>query len=269
MLRHASILLIAGATALWSAGDLFAQAPGFGGSMVSGQGGGGGGGSSFGSSGGGFGSSGGSTGLGSTGGGMSNSGLSMLNATSLSGGFGLLGFGAANGFGSGAGQSMYGGRTYGSVTSAGGASMGGSMANGGRSSSASTASSSGGRGGQSGSSSARRRTSSTTGSGAAKQQPVWFEPRMEVGFEVPPPKKSAVESHVTTSLGSSKVGSRFGGVQVSVDGETAILRGAVVSQNDRQLAEQIALLEPSIAKVRNELTVRKPATAPAASPPRP
>jgi hypothetical protein len=268
MLRHASILLFASAAALWSAGDLFAQTQGFGGSMVSGQGGGGGGGSSFGSSGSSFGSSSGSTGLGSTASGGSNSGLSMLNATSLSGGFGLLGFGAANGFGSGAGQSMYGGRAYGSVTSAGGASMAGSTANGGRSST-STASSSSGRGGQSGSTSARRRNSSTTGSGAAKQQPVWFEPRMEVGFEVPPLQRSAVESHVTTSLGSSKVGSRFGGVQVSVDGETAILRGAVVSQNDRQLAEQIALLEPSIAKVRNDLTVRKPATAPAASPPRP
>jgi hypothetical protein len=206
--------------------------------------------------------------MGSTAGGVSSSGLSMMNAANLSGGFGLLGFGAANGFGSGAGQSMYGGRTYGSVTSASGSSMAGSTANGGRSTT-STSSSTSGRGGQSGSSSTRRRTSNTSGSGAAKQQQVWFEPRMEVGFEVVAPEKSAVALHVSTSLGSSKPGSRFGDVRVLVDGETAILRGVVVSQNDRQLAEQIALLEPSIAKVHNELTVRKRATAPAGSPTRP
>jgi len=264
MLRHASIILFASAAALWSAGDLFAQSPGgFSGAMLSGSGGGGlggGSGTSFGSSGS-FGST--TGGMGAAG--STTGGLSMMNAANLSGGFGILGFGSQNGFGSGAGQSMYGGRAYGSVTSAGGTSM--TNTNRPTSSTSSSASTTGGRGGQSGSSSSRRRTSSTSGSGAAKQQQVWFEPRMEVGFEVPPAQKSEVVSHVITSLGSDKVGSRFGSVQVSVDGETATLRGAVVSQNDRLLAEQIALLEPSILSVRNELAVRKASAPPPASPP--
>lgn len=260
MLRNVLVLFVAAAAALWSAGDLYAQAQGFGGGMVSGQG--GGGGSSSGSSGGS--SFGGTSGGGGTASGSSNgSGLSMLNASTLSGSFGVLGFGAANGFGSGSGAgSMYGGRTYGSVTTAGGSSTAGAA---GSRSTASTATSGSGRGGATSSSSAAGRRRSTT-TGAAKTQPVWFEPRIEVGFETTQPQMSAVAASVATSLGATKVGSRFGNVHIAVDGQTATLRGMVASLNDRQLAEQIALLEPSIASVRNELIIRKPAPAPAPLP---
>ncbi len=188
------------------------------------------------------------------------SGMSMMNAANLSGGFGVLGFGAANGFGSGSGAgSMYGGRTYGSVTAAGGT----STAGGARSTSSSTSSTSGssGRGGSTTSGSSGRRRSSTT-PGAAAKQPVWFEPRIEVGFTVATPRNSAVALSLATSLGVNKAGSRFSGVRVAVEGSTAILRGVVASQNDRQLAEQIALLEPSISSVRNELMVQRTTALP-------
>ena len=56
-------------------------------------------------------------------------------------------------------------------------------------------------------------------------------------------------------MGANKPGTRFGGVQVSMAGSVAILRGTVSSANDRQLAEQIAMLDPSVTSVRNELTV--------------
>jgi hypothetical protein len=191
-------------------------------------------------------------------------GLSMMNAASLSGGFGMLGFGAANGFGSGSGAgSMYGGRTYGSVTTAGGSSMtgSGSTAGGTRSTSSSTSSGGSGRGGSSTStSSTGRRGATPTKPTAPKQQ--FFEPRIEVGFDVAPQKTTAVAMNVVTSLGVNKAGSRFGGVRVSIDGQTAILRGLVASQNDRQLAEQITLLEPDVSSVRNELLVRRPTNVP-------
>jgi osmotically-inducible protein OsmY len=57
---------------------------------------------------------------------------------------------------------------------------------------------------------------------------------------------------------------RFGTVNVSVLGGTAILRGTVNSDEDRALAAQMAMLEPSISSVQNELRV----AAPAAHPPR-
>jgi hypothetical protein len=185
-----------------------------------------------------------------------------MNAANLSGGFGVLGFGSQNGFGSStSGGTMYGGRAYGAVTQAGGSSTTG--ASGGNRSTGTSGSSSGG-GGTTAASSSRRRGGSTTTSTAAKDQQAWFEPRIEVGFEVtPPPALTAVAANVATALGATKPGSRFRGVQVAVEGGTAILRGVVGSQNDRIVAEQIALLDPAISAVRNDLGIasRGPASS--------
>jgi osmotically-inducible protein OsmY len=182
-------------------------------------------------------------------------GLSMMNAANLSGGFGVLGFASQNGFGSStSGGTMYGGRAYGAVTQAGGSSTTGTS--GGNRTTGTSGSSSGGGGGSTTASSSRRRGGSTTSSTASKDQQAWFEPRIEVGFEVSAPRAlTAVAANVATSLGATKPGSRFRGVQVAVEGGTAILRGVVGSQNDRIVAEQIALLEPAISSVRNDLTI--------------
>lgn len=255
-MRHVSLLLIASAAVLFSAQGLFAQAQGFSGNMIGGGGGGGmgmgGGGMGGGMSGGSFGS----TGMGSGMGASSTGGLSMMNAANLSGGFGILGFGAANGFGSSTtgGSSMYGGRAYGAVTQAGGG-MGMSQGGGGgrtSSSSGSTSTGTGGGGAAAASRGGRRGASNT--SQAAKEQQAWFEPRVEIGFETPTPQIAAIASHVATSIGAGKPG-RFRGVQVAFEGGTAILRGVVATPNDRILVEQIALLEPSVSAVRNNLTV--------------
>jgi|HubBroStandDraft_6_1064221.scaffolds.fasta_scaffold25240_5 hypothetical protein len=215
----------------------------------------------MGSSGGSFGSTGMSGGMGSS----SSGGLSMMNAANLSGGFGVLGFASQNGFGSStSGGTMYGGRAYGAVTQAGGSSTTGTSS-GNRTTGASGSSSGGGGGsGATAASSSRRRGGSTTTSTAAKDQQAWFEPRIEVGFEVtPPPALRAVAANVATALGATKPGSRFRGVQVAVEGGTAILRGVVGSQNDRIVAEQIALLDPAISSVRNDLAIasRGPASS--------
>ncbi len=247
MLRHVSIGLLGFAATFLSAGDLFAQGSGFGGAML---GGGGGGSSMGGSSGGGFGS----TGLGSSMGGTNQGGgLSMMYAATLSGGFGVLGFGGANGFGSS--TSMYGGRAYGSATTAGGGTGMGSGMSGGGGGSRPTSSYSGGGGGAANAGGGRNRSRTGANTPTTNAQDAWFEPRIEIGFEVPETKKSAVAKTVADSMGANKPGTRFGGVQVSMAGSVAILRGTVASLNDRQLAEQIAMLDPSVTSVRNELTV--------------
>jgi BON domain len=250
MLRHVSIGLLGLAATFLSAGDLFAQGSGFGGAMLGGGGGGGGGGAS----GGGFGS----TGLGSSMGGTSSGGgLSMMYAATLSGGFGVLGFGGANGFGSS--TSMYGGRAYGSATTAGGGTGMGSGMNGGGGggggSRPTTSYSGGGGGGGANAGGGRNRSRTGANTPTTNAQDAWFEPRIEIGFEVPETKKSAVAKTVADSMGANKPGTRFGGVQVSMAGSVAILRGTVASLNDRQLAEQIAMLDPSVTSVRNELTI--------------
>jgi hypothetical protein len=250
-MRNVSVLFTAAAVVILSAPGLFAQAQGFGGSMMGGGGGGmGGGGMGGGMSGG----SGMGTGMGGGMGSSSTGGLSMLNASSLSGGFGVLGFGSMNGFGSSStgGSSMYGGRAYGAVTQAGGG-TGMSGAGGGRTTSSSGSTTSSGGGGGAASSTNRKRGTSNTNT-AAKEQQAWFEPRIEIGFEVPTPQVTAIASSVANSLAAGKPG-RFRSVQVAFEGGTAILRGVVATPNDRILAEQIALLEPSVSGVRNDLTV--------------
>lgn len=264
-MRQVFTLLVATAVTVLSAQGLFAQSQGFSGGMLGGGGGGGGMGGSFGGggmSGGGMGSSGMGMGMGSGMGSSSTGGLTMLSASSLSGGFGQLGFGAMNGFGSSTGgSSMYGGRAYGAVTQAGG---GTGMSGGGRTGTTGGSTSSGSGGGGSGqaASTNRGRGRTQNASTASKEQQAWFEPRIEIGFETAPPRLSAVASTVATSLGANKPNSRFGNVQVAFEGGTAILRGVVATPNDRILAEQIALLEPSVSAVRNDLTV-----APRTNPP--
>jgi osmotically-inducible protein OsmY len=46
-----------------------------------------------------------------------------------------------------------------------------------------------------------------------------------------------------------------GSVQVEMEGQVAVLRGAVASQHERDLVARLVLLEPGIADVRNELQV--------------
>lgn len=55
-----------------------------------------------------------------------------------------------------------------------------------------------------------------------------------------------------------------GPVQVSMEGATAVLKGYVASERDRDLAEKLALLEPGIGDVRNELQIRPAADLPGA-----
>jgi len=48
---------------------------------------------------------------------------------------------------------------------------------------------------------------------------------------------------------------RVGPINVSLEGRTAILRGTVASESDRQLAASLARLEPEVLAVQNELVV--------------
>jgi osmotically-inducible protein OsmY len=49
-------------------------------------------------------------------------------------------------------------------------------------------------------------------------------------------------------------------VTVTVQGETAVLRGRVATDHDRLLAEALAQMQPGIWKVQNELVVESPAS---------
>jgi hypothetical protein len=56
---------------------------------------------------------------------------------------------------------------------------------------------------------------------------------------------------------STRIGHQ-GPIQVRLEGATAVLTGYVTTVHDRALAERVALLEPGVAAVRNELLVTIP-----------
>jgi osmotically-inducible protein OsmY len=84
---------------------------------------------------------------------------------------------------------------------------------------------------------------------------------MRLGFEVPVTVES--QNRITTQLAGRlpKIPALrlTGPVEVSLDGQTVVLRGSVASDRDRDLAERLARLEPGISSVRNELLVDPPA----------
>jgi len=55
-------------------------------------------------------------------------------------------------------------------------------------------------------------------------------------------------------------------MEVTIEGETAVLRGVVATEHDRRIAEQVARLEPGIRRVENLLTVAPPAASPSDRP---
>ena len=74
----------------------------------------------------------------------------------------------------------------------------------------------------------------------------------------PSSRVRAVRSRVMSRMDRTlrrALGERASEVQVLLEGSTAVLRGAVASDHQKQLAELLVKLEPGIADVRNELTV--------------
>jgi osmotically-inducible protein OsmY len=266
MKRLISIGLGALLVAACTPGVVFAQAAGYSGGGGGGMGGGGGGGGSFGSSGTAFGSSGsmfsssGSTFSSSTGSG------SPFGSNSAFGGTGTTGTGTSGMVGMTAGG-MYGAAGAGVPNAAG--------RTGSNYSSSSQYGNRGGQNGQYGGGQGRqgggsRRGSSTQGqsqvqpggAGAAGSPQAYFEPRIEVGFSVPNPQATAVQTDIAAPMRAPSLSPRFGTVKVSVQGSVVTLRGTVNSDDDRLLAAQMAMLEPAVSAVQNELIVAPPAAHP-------
>ncbi len=94
--------------------------------------------------------------------------------------------------------------------------------------------------------------------GNRQQTPVRVSLRL--GFTPQPVSRTTVtafETRLTQLPGIHFVGP----AQVTMEGRTAVLRGTVASEDDRQLAEALAMMEPAVQNVRNELVVDSSATA--------
>lgn len=84
--------------------------------------------------------------------------------------------------------------------------------------------------------------------------------RLMVGFSYPRPRiqlPTATAAGGITIHGLTRIPSR-GPLTVELQDRTATLRGVVATAHDRELAEQLTLLEPGISQVKNELTIAEP-----------
>lgn len=101
------------------------------------------------------------------------------------------------------------------------------------------------------------------GGGGASQKPL--RTPLVLGFEMPAAARNTrLTTHFQTRLARVPQLQASGPLNIQVEGQTAVLRGQVASEHDRALAARLALLEPGIANVKNELTVVPKATVPAA-----
>jgi osmotically-inducible protein OsmY len=76
-----------------------------------------------------------------------------------------------------------------------------------------------------------------------------------IGFSTLSAAPTAISTKISQQLNRSHSIASAGGVNVQLDGKTAVLRGTVASDHDRDLAAQMAMLEPGVSQVRNELQV--------------
>lgn len=90
-----------------------------------------------------------------------------------------------------------------------------------------------------------------------------YSPRLRVGFEHPAPTSGDIsmnlarqlETSLTRQLQAVSPDYQVAAIGVSMEGETARLTGVVFSERARYLAELLALFEPGISTVENNLTV--------------
>jgi hypothetical protein len=88
--------------------------------------------------------------------------------------------------------------------------------------------------------------------------------RLEVGFAAPRPAPTALARDIQTRIAALAVDHSLGQPQVSVEGDTVVLRGVAESESQILVLANLIALEPGVRAVRNEMTV---AAAPAVAVP--
>lgn len=101
------------------------------------------------------------------------------------------------------------------------------------------------------------------GMGGMQQNNPMSQIRTQIAIAFP--TASVVPSQVSTALGRDLASLPAlhwdSAPKVEVQGRTVVLRGTVATEHDRDLAERVARLEPTVSQVVNQLVVATPAAA--------
>ncbi|QDV43622.1 BON domain protein [Stieleria neptunia] len=92
------------------------------------------------------------------------------------------------------------------------------------------------------------------GHGTSSQKPI-IRVRLRSAIEVPPRAASEVQQSARRALNSLPPNRRIRGVNVTMNGPTAILSGTVASEKDRRMSELLMRLEPGVKQVDNQVVV--------------
>ena len=84
---------------------------------------------------------------------------------------------------------------------------------------------------------------------------VQLRNQLRIGFQPIRPVSTEVSTRLSRRVPRIPGLEKIAGVDVKMDGRTAVLQGTVESQSQRDLLARLALLEPGISDVRNELVV--------------
>ncbi len=82
--------------------------------------------------------------------------------------------------------------------------------------------------------------------------------RLEMGFNSTPAAPSVVATNLNTRIAQLAVDHSVGQPQISVEGDTVVLRGTAESESQLRVLERFVMLEPGVMRVRNEMVVAAP-----------
>jgi len=113
-----------------------------------------------------------------------------------------------------------------------------------------------------GSSRSRNPNRSSRNRTAGGRQPVEIRTSLHVAFDHPKPVPAKISLALRERLEKSPRLQIHSPLEVLIEDATAILRGVVATEHDRDLAEQLVRLEAGIWHVKNELIVGLPPVGP-------
>lgn len=92
----------------------------------------------------------------------------------------------------------------------------------------------------------------------APRQRAQIPVALRLGFEAPVVPAAPVQTRLTTRVQRVLNVAPSRPVTINVEGRVAILRGTVATEHEKLLAEKLAMLEPGISEVKNDLVVAPP-----------
>jgi hypothetical protein len=115
----------------------------------------------------------------------------------------------------------------------------------------------------------RNRQQQSGGEGEGENERPEMRIRLEVGFAAPRPAPTALARNIQTRIARLAVDHSLGRPQVSVEGDTVVLRGVAESESQSLVLANLIALEPGVRAVRNEMTIAQVpvAAVPAATTP--